>query len=52
MDDARTMNASEPTQETTPVKGEPVEIPIPSLEEVVRDLEILAEPRHMPPPSE
>ena len=31
-------NGNEPTQETQPAKGEPTEIPIPTREEVFRDL--------------
>lgn len=40
------MNRSEPTQETTPAKGDPVEIPIPTREEVFRDLVKVARPRN------
>jgi hypothetical protein len=43
------MYDSEPTQETTPAKGEPVEIPIPTREEVFRDLGNVAKPRKTPP---
>jgi hypothetical protein len=46
------MNAAEPTQETTPAEGEPVEIPIPTREEVFRDLGNVAEPRKTPPSSD
>ncbi len=38
-------NGNEPTQETTPARGEPVEIPIPTREEVFRDLGKVAKPR-------
>jgi len=33
-----------PTQPTQPAEGEPVEIPIPSREDVLRDLEKVAKP--------
>lgn len=46
------VKGSEPTQETTPTKGGPVEIPIPTREEVFRDLENVAKPRQTPPPSD
>ena len=46
------MNGSEPTQETMPAKGEPVEIPIPTREEVFRDLGSVAKPRKTPPSSD
>ena len=32
------------TQPTTPAKGDPVEIPVPTREEVLRDLEKVAKP--------
>ncbi len=38
-------NGNEPTQETQPAKGEPAEIPIPTREEVFRDLGKVAKPR-------
>jgi hypothetical protein len=38
-------NGDEPTQETQPKKGEPTEIPIPTREEVFRDLGKVAKPR-------
>jgi hypothetical protein len=41
----RKKNGSEPTQETQPAKGDPVEIPIPTREEVLRDLAEVAKPR-------
>ena len=34
----------EPTQPTHPAEGEPVEIPVPSREQVLRDLEKVAKP--------
>jgi len=46
------MTGSEPTQETTPAKGEPVEIPIPTREEVFRDLRNVAKPRKTPASSD
>ena len=46
------MSGSKPTQETTPAKGEPVEIPIPTGQEVFRDMATVAEPRKTPPSSE
>ena len=45
-------NGDEPTQETQPVEGEPVEIPIPTREEVFRDLRQAAKPRKPPPKGE
>jgi hypothetical protein len=33
------------TQKTKPAKGEPVEIPVPSREEVLRDLKKVAKPK-------
>ncbi len=45
-------NGDEPTQEiqeTTPAEGDPVEIPIPTREEVFRDLGKVAKPRKPPP---
>jgi hypothetical protein len=46
-------NGDEPTQETQPKKGEPAEIPIPTREEVFRDLGKVAKSRKPPPePSE
>jgi len=47
-----TMNGSESTQETTPAKGEPVEIPVPTREQVFRDLGTVAKPRKTPPSSD
>jgi hypothetical protein len=41
-------NGHEPTQETQPKKGEPEEIPIPTREEVFRDLGKVAKPRKPP----
>jgi hypothetical protein len=38
-------NGHEPTQETEPEKGDPVEIPIPTRKEVFRDLGKVAKPR-------
>jgi hypothetical protein len=38
-------NGDGPTQETQPAEGEPVEIPIPTREEVLRDLGKVAKPR-------
>jgi hypothetical protein len=38
-------NGKEPTQETHPKKGPPAEIPIPTREEVFRDLGKVAKPR-------
>ncbi|MEX1004387.1 MAG: hypothetical protein WEB55_01170 [Acidimicrobiia bacterium] len=35
----------EPTQETTPKKGKPAEIPIPRKRDVLRDLGKIANPR-------
>ena len=46
------MKGSEPTQETTPAKGEPVEIPVPTRQEVFRDLGNVAKRRKAPPPSD
>jgi len=34
----------EPTQPTQPAEGEPVEIPVPTREQVLRDLEKVAKP--------
>ena len=34
----------EPTQPTQPAEGEPVEIPVPTREEVLRDLRKVAKP--------
>jgi len=34
----------EPTQPTQPAEGEPVEIPVPTREQVLRDLEKVARP--------
>jgi hypothetical protein len=48
-------NGHEPTQTTQPAEGEPVEIPIPTREEVFRDLGKVAKPRRQEredPPSE
>jgi hypothetical protein len=42
-------NGSEPTQDTQPKKGEPVEVPIPTREEVFRDLGKVAKPRKNAP---
>jgi hypothetical protein len=42
-------NGDEPTQETQPEEGEPVEIPIPTRGEVFRDLGKIAKPRKPPP---
>ncbi len=38
-------NGHEPTQETHPEEGDPIEIPIPSKSEVFRDLRKVARPR-------
>jgi hypothetical protein len=38
-------NGNEPTQETQPKEGSPTEIPIPTREEVFRDLGKVAKPR-------
>jgi hypothetical protein len=38
-------NGDGPTQESQPKEGEPVEIPIPTREEVFRDLGKVAKPR-------
>jgi hypothetical protein len=38
-------NGDGPTQETQPKEGEPVEIPIPTREEVFRDLGKVAKPK-------
>ena len=45
-------NGDQPTQKTQPKKGEPIEIPIPTREEVFRDLEKVAKPRKPPPDKE
>lgn len=45
-------NGNEPTQETQPAKGEPAEIPIPTRQEVFRDLGKVANPRKPPPDEE
>jgi hypothetical protein len=37
-------NGDGPTQETQPKEGEPVEIPVPTREEVFRDLGKVAKP--------
>ena len=37
--------AEEPTQPTQPAKGEPVDIPVPTRDEVFRDLGKVAKPR-------
>jgi hypothetical protein len=42
-------NGDGPTQETRPAEGEPVEIPIPTREEVFRDLGKVAKPRKREP---
>ena len=42
----------EPIQETQPAKGEPAEIPIPTREEVFRDLGKGAKPRKPPAKSD
>ena len=42
-------NGHKPTQETLPKEGPPAEIPIPSREEVFRDLGKVAKPRKPPP---
>jgi hypothetical protein len=34
----------EPTQPTQPVEGDPVEIPVPTREDVLRDLQKVAKP--------
>jgi len=45
--------ADEPTQPTQPKKGEPVEIPIPTRDEVFGDLAKVAKPRkRSTPPDE
>jgi len=38
-------NGDGPTQTTQPAEGEPVEIPVPTREEVFRDLGKVAKPR-------
>jgi len=38
-------NGDGPTQTTKPAEGEPVEIPVPTREEVFRDLGKVAKPR-------
>ena len=38
-------NVDGPTQTTKPAEGEPVEIPVPTREEVFRDLGKVAKPR-------
>lgn len=38
-------NGDGPTQESQPAEGEPVEIPIPTRDEVSRDLGRVAKPR-------
>jgi hypothetical protein len=38
-------NGNEPTQETEPRTGPPAEIPIPTREEVLRDLGKVAKPK-------
>lgn len=38
-------NGDKPTQKTHPAKGEPIDIPIPTREEVLRDLGKVAKPR-------
>ncbi len=45
-------NGDGPTQDTQPQEGEPVEIPVPTREEVFRDLGKVAKPRKNPPPDE
>ena len=45
-------NGNEPTQETRPERGPPAEIPIPTREQILRDLEKLAAPRRKPPPED
>ena len=46
------MKCSDPTQETTPAKGEPMEIPIPTREEVFGYLRNVAKPRKTSRPSD
>lgn len=41
-------NGNEPTQPTQPEEGDPLEIPIPTREEVFRDLGKIAKPRKPP----
>lgn len=38
---------SEPTQETRPAEGDPVTIPIPARDDVLRDLQRAARPREV-----
>ena len=45
------MNGSEATQDTTPARGEPAEIPIPTREQVLGDLRKVAKPRNTVPSS-
>lgn len=42
-------NGDGPTQTTQPAEGEPVEIPVPTREEVFRDLGKVAKPRKTDP---
>lgn len=42
-------NDDGPTQTTQPAEGEPMEIPVPTREEVFRDLGKIAKPRKSPP---
>jgi hypothetical protein len=45
-------NGDGPTQESQPKEGTPVEIPIPTREEVFRDLAKVAKPRKTDPDSD
>jgi hypothetical protein len=45
-------NGDGPTQTTQPAEGEPAEIPIPTREEVLRDLGKVAKPPKPPTPDE
>jgi hypothetical protein len=45
-------NEQQPTQKTRPKKGEPMEIPVPTREDFMRDLKKVAPPVPTPKPSE
>lgn len=45
-------NGDGPTQTTQPAEGEPVEIPVPTREEVFRDLGKVAKARKPPTPDD
>lgn len=45
-------NGDGPTQTTQPAEGEPVEIPVPTREEVFRDLGKVAKPRKPASPAD